>query len=234
MQTTPIINKIDKGIMAFVNQMTEPYKDSDDMKMFYDILHGKRFPEGTVCLKLRIGSSKRLKMYYGKNIASNIEERLDSLINNEFKIHARITSKSFHLMATIFHNENNQIEGMRYNIDSTINSGMPSQTWVVPEGDYIYNPNEINGRKLEIFFGEICKLHKLDCGVRTNSELESSKEVQEIKKRFDELMKSSADEEIDWAISNELETEEKISVLQNLSSDRKLQILQNLTNENIN
>ena len=39
----------------------------------------------------------------------------------------------------------------------------------------------------------------------------------------------SADEEIDWAISNELETKEKIRVKQNLSPERKLQIIQNLT-----
>lgn len=220
--------------MAFVNQLTEPYKDSDDIKMFYDILNGKRFPEGTVCLKLKIGSSKRLKMYYGKNIASNREERLDSLINNEFKIQARITSKSFHLMATIFHNENNQTEGLSYNLDSTINSGVPEETWVLPEGDNINNQTEIDGRKSEIFLEEICQLHKLDRGMRTSCELEPSEEVYEIKKRFDELMESAADEEIDWAISNELATEEKIRVLQNLSPDRKLQILQNLTNENIN
>jgi len=67
--------------------------------------------------------------------------------------------------------------------------------------------------------------------MRTSCELEPSEEVYEIKKRFDELMESAADEEINWAISNELETEEKIRVLQNLSPDRKLQIIQNLTNE---
>ena len=39
----------------------------------------------------------------------------------------------------------------------------------------------------------------------------------------------SADEEIDWAISNELKTKEKIRVKQNLSPERKLQIIQNLT-----
>ena len=53
----------------------------------------------------------------------------------------------------------------------------------------------------------------------------------EIIKRFNELMLSAPDDEIDWALSNELETEEKIKVLQKLSTDRKLQIINNLTNE---
>ena len=234
METSPIINKIDKRIMAFVNQMIEPYKDSHDMIMFCDILNGERFPEGNVYFILKIGSSRRLKMYNDKNITINTVEKLDSLSYNEFKIQVRITSKSFHLMATIFHNENNQTEGMSYHIDSTINSGIPDETWVVPEGDYIHNQTEIDGRKPEIFFEEICKLHKLDRGIKTSSELEPTEEVYEIKKRFDKLMLSAADEEIDWAISNELEIEEKIRILQNLSPDRKLQIIQNLTNENSN
>ena len=214
--------------------MIEPYKDSHDMVLFRDILNGERFPEGNVYFILRIGSSRRLKMYNGKNTTTNKVERLDRLPYNEFKIQVRITSKSFHLMATIFHNENNQTEGISYNIDSTINSGIPDETWVLPEGDYIHNQTEIDGRKPEIFFEEICKLHKLDRGIKTSSELEPTEEVYEIKKRFNELMRSATDQAINWAISNELETEEKIRVLQNLSTDRKLQIIQNLTNENSN
>jgi hypothetical protein len=134
-------------------------------------------------------------------------------------------------MATIFHNENNQTEGMSYTIDSTINSGIPEETWVLPEGDHIDNQTEIDGRKPEIFLEEICQLHKLNQEMTISCELNPSEEVYEIKKHFDELMESAADEEIDWAISNELETEEKIRVLQNLSPDRKLSIIQNLTNQ---
>ena len=64
------------------------------------------------------------------------------------------------------------------------------------------------------------------------SVLEPTEEVLEIQKRFDELMLSAADEDINWALSNELEPQEKIRVLQNLSTDRKLQILNNLKNGN--
>lgn len=227
MVNTPIISKVDKTIMAFVKQMTEPYKDGDDIKMFYEILNGNRFPEGNVLLKYKVGSRRRFNY-------NMFDEPMAPLFYNEFIVQIRLTAKSFHFMATIFHNENNQTEGFSYNVDSTINSGVPEETWVLPEGDNINNQTEIDGRKSEIFLEEICQLHKLDRGMRTSCELEPSEEVYEIKKRFDELMESAADEEIDWAISNELETEEKIRVLQNLSPDRKLQIIQNLTNENSN
>jgi len=224
METSPIINKIDKRIMAFVNQMTEPYKDGDDIMMFYEILNGKRFPEGNVQLKYTVGSKRRFNF-------NMFDEPKATIFYNEFIVQIRLTAKSFYFMATMFHDENNQTEGMSYNVDATINSGIPEETWVLPEGDDINNQTEIDGRKPEIFLEEICQLHKLDRGMRTSCELEPSEEVYEIKKRFDELMESAADEEINWAISNELETEEKIRVLQNLSPDRKLQIIQNLTNE---
>jgi hypothetical protein len=224
METSPIINKIDKRIMAFVNQMTKPYKDGDDIIMFYEILNGNRFSEGNVLLKYKVGSRRRFNF-------NMFDEPKATLFYNEFIVQIKLTSKSFHLMATIFHNENNQTEGMSYTIDSTINSGIPEETWVLPEGDHIDNQTEIDGRKPEIFLEEICQLHKLNREMTISCELNPSEEVYEIKKHFDELMESAADEEIDWAISNELETEEKIRVLQNLSPDRKLSIIQNLTNQ---
>ena len=225
METSPIINKIDKRIMAFVNQMTEPYKDSDDIIMFYEILNGKRFPEGNVPLKYKVGSKRRFNY-------DMFDEPKATLFYNEFIVKIRLTAKSFHFMATMFHHENNQTEGFSYNIDSKIDSRVPDETWVLPEGDRIDNQTEIDGRKPEIFLEEICQLHKLNREMRTSCELEPSEEVYEIKKRFDELMASAADEEIDWAISNELEIEEKITVLENLSPDRKLQILNNFKNGN--
>lgn len=225
METSQIINKIDKRIMAFVNQMTEPYKDSDDIIMFYEILNGKRFPEGNVPLKYKVGSKRRFNY-------DMFDEPKATLFYNEFIVKIRLTAKSFHFMATMFHHENNQTEGFSYNIDSKIDSGAPDETWVLPEGDRIDNQTEIDGRKPEIFLEEICQLHKLNREMRTSCELEPSEEVYEIKKRFDELMESAADEEIDWAISNELEIEEKITVLENLSPDRKLQILNNFKNGN--
>jgi hypothetical protein len=68
----------------------------------------------------------------------------------------------------------------------------------------------------------------------TSCEMEPSEEVYEIKKRFDDLMESVTNEQINWITSNELEPDEKITILQNLSTERKLNILENFENENIN
>ena len=227
METSQIINKIDKRIMAFVNQMTEPYKDSDDIIMFYEILNGKRFPEGNVPLKYKVGSKRRFNY-------DMFDEPKATLFYNEFIVQIRLTAKSFHFMATMFHHENNQTEGFSYNIDSKNDSGAPDETWVLPEGDRIDNQTEIDGRKPEIFLEEICQLHKLDREMTTSCELEPSEEVYEIKKRFDALMESVTNEQINWITSNELEPDEKITILQNLSTERKLNILENFENENIN
>lgn len=51
---------------------------------------------------------------------------------------------------------------------------------------------------------------------------------EEIIKRFNELMLTATEGEIEWAFCNELEIEEKIAVLQKLNTDRKLQIIENL------
>ena len=225
METSPIINKIDNRIMAFVKQMTEPYKDGDDITMFYEILNGKRFPKGNVQLKYKVGSKRRFNF-------NMFDEPKATIFYNEFIVQIRLTSQSFHLMATIFHNDNNTTEGLSYTIDSNINSGVPEETWVLPNEDTIDNQKEIDGRKPELFFAEICQLHKLNRDMKIISVLEPTEEVLEIQKRFDELMLSAADEDINWALSNELEPQEKIRVLQNLSTDRKLQILNNLKNGN--
>jgi hypothetical protein len=227
METSPIINKIDKRIMAFVNQMTEPYKDGDDIIMLYEILNGKRFPEGNVLLKYKVGSKRRFNY-------DMFDERKATLFYNEFIVQIRLTATSFHFMATMFHHKNNQTEGFSYNIDSKIDSGVPDETWVLPEGDRIDNQTEIDGRKPEIFLEEICQLHKLDREMTTSCEMEPSEEVYEIKKRFDDLMESVTNEQINWITSNELEPDEKITILQNLSTERKLNILENFENENIN
>jgi hypothetical protein len=47
-------------------------------------------------------------------------------------------------------------------------------------------------------------------------------------------MESVTNEQINWITSNELEPDEKITILQNLSTERKLNILENFENENIN
>ena len=227
METSPIINKVDKTIMAFVNQMTEPYKDGDDIIMFYEILNGKRFPEGNVQLKYKVGSKRRFNF-------NMFDEPKAKVFHNEFIVQIRLTAQSFYFMATMFHDENNQTEGMSYNVDATINSGIPEGTWVLPEGDHIDNQTEIDGRKPEIFLEEICQLHKLHREMTTSCELEPSEEVYEIKKRFDDLMESVTNEQINWITSNELEPDEKITILQNLSIERKLNILENFENENIN
>jgi len=223
MENNAIINRIDESILAFVDQITEPYKNDHDMKMFYDILTENRFQDGKVSFKLRIGSARRLQMTYDNKLESDKLERLGSLPYNEFKIQIRLTSKVFHLMVTLFHNEQNKTEGFSYHVDDSTDSDVAEETWVLPEGN--------DGRRPELLFNEVCTLHKLNREMRIISELEPTQEVYEINRRFDKLMESSSEEQINWALSNELETDEKIRVLKNLGVDRKSQIIENLTGE---
>jgi hypothetical protein len=83
METSPIINKIDKRIMAFVNQMTKPYKDGDDIIMFYEILNGNRFSEGNVLLKYKVGSRRRFNF-------NMFDEPKATLFYNEFIVQIKV------------------------------------------------------------------------------------------------------------------------------------------------
>jgi hypothetical protein len=217
MENKAIITRIDKTILSFINGITEPYKNDHDLKTFHEILNGTRFTEGRTVFKLRIGSKRRLNY-------KMLDEPMLLLPYNEFKIQVRITSRSLNLMLSLFQNEVDKIEGFSYYIDDETDSEIAEETWVLPEGN--------NGRRHALLFAEILQLHKLNREMTVISELEPTQEVMDIHKRFDELMQSAEDDEIDWALSNELETEEKIRVLQNLSPDRKLQILNNLKNGN--
>jgi hypothetical protein len=227
MENTALIKRIEEPIQKFLNQLTESFQNDHDIIMFYEILNGTRFQEGNALFKLGIGSARRLN----KKI---FDEPIPSLFYNEFTVQIRLTAKSFHMMATLFSNEENKTEGFSYTINETINSGMADETWVLFNQDHKDSALEINGRNPELLFEDIYKLMQLNREIRISSELEPTEETMKIHKQFNELMLSAADDEIDWALSNELETEEKIRVLQNLSTDRKLSIIQNLTNENIN
>ncbi len=220
MTTPPIINKIDKSIMAFVNLMIEPYKSDRDIKLFNDILNGKQFQNKYPMFKLRLGSARRLDRKIFE------QENLPEVFYNEFIIQINISSNSIHLMATIFHNEHDRTEGFSYHVDDEIDSEVAEETWVLPEGNH--------GRKPEHFFDETYQLLKLNREIALISTMEPSEQQLEIHKQFDELMESATDVQINWTLNNELESEEKIRILQNLSTERKLNILENFENENTN
>lgn len=220
MKNIAIKTKLDAEILNFITKITEPHKDDHDIKMFNDILNGKRFQSTYPIFKLRIGSARRLNRKIFE------EENLPEVFYNEFKVQIRISSTSVHLMATIFHNEHDKTEGISYTIDETINSGIDEETWVLPEGNA--------GRKSELFFEEILQLLKLNREIKFNSVIEPSEQNLKIHKQFNELMESVTNEQINWITSNELEPDEKITILQNLSIERKLNILENFENENIN
>lgn len=219
MKTKAIINRIDKSILAFINQLTEPYKDEYDVKMFYKILKGEQIQEGRHVFKIRIGSIRRLDHKL-------LNEELPPLPYNEFKLQIRLTSTVFHLMLTLFHNEENKTEGFSYHLDDTLDTGVVDETWVLPEGNH--------GRKPQLLFDEVLLLHKLNREMRITSELEPTQEIFEINQRFEKLMETATEADINWAITNELEIDEKIRILQYLNPDRKLQILNNINNGNTN
>lgn len=222
MESKSLIKKLDKTILAFVNKITEVEMNKHDQKMFYETLNGTYYSEGYVLLKYKIGSKRRMNFKI-------IDKPLESAPYNEFIFQIRISANSFHLMATIFHNEKNQTEGMSYSIEGKIDSGLPEETWVLPNEDNINNQVHINGRNPKVFLEDIINLLTKNYGISTSFEMQPTKEVYEIRKQFDNLMISASIKEIDWAISNELEKDEKIRVLQNLNPDRKLQIIQNIT-----
>lgn len=219
MKVNPIINRIDKSILAFINQITEQYKNEYDVQMFYKILRGEQFQEGRIVFKMRIGSIRRLEYKL-------LNEELPKVHYNEFKLQIRLTSTVFHLMLTLFHNEENKTEGFSYHVDDTLDTGVADETWVLPEGN--------DGRKPQGLFDEVLLLHKLNREMRITSELEPTQEVFEINRRFDQLLETATESDINWALNNELEIDEKIRILQYLNPDRKLQIINNLTHGNKN
>ena len=60
MENIAIKTKLDTEILNFITKIIEPHKDDHDIKMFNDILNGKRFQSTYPIFKLRIGSARRL------------------------------------------------------------------------------------------------------------------------------------------------------------------------------
>ena len=217
MKTNPIINKLDKRLITFINQLTEPYKNEYDVQMFFKILKGEQIQEGRLVYKMRIGSKRRLDF-------ETMCEHLCELPYNEFKVQFRLSSNVFHMMLTLFHNDKNMTEGISYHVDEMMDTGLHENTRVFP--------NESEGRKTQLLFDEVLLLHKLNRDMRISSELEPTQEIFEIHYKFDKLMETASESEINWAIANELEMEEKLRILKFLNPDRKLQIIKNLEDGN--
>lgn len=226
MENKAIISKIDKTVINFINKIIETQKNDHDIKLFTDILNGNRFQSKYQMFKLQISSSRRLDRKIFE------EECLPEVFYNEFSIQIRLSYNSIHLMATIFHNKNDTTEGISYALNDDVNSGLGDETWLLPNENNV-NQLETDGRNTNLFFDDIYQLLEQNREITFNSTLEPSKQQLMISEQFDELMESATDEQINWTMSNELETEEKINVLKNLSSERKLNILENFEKENI-
>ena len=213
MENTALINRIDKSVLNLLDQLTEPYKDQHDIKVFKGVLSRSASPDEKTTFKLRIGSKRRLSTQ-----APN--ETVPELFYNEFKVQISVSAHSFHMNTFLFHNDTNSTEGLNYHVDKESNSGMAEDTWVLPEGQ--------NGRKPIQLFNEIIQLFKLNREMAVISELHPSQEVIRINKRFEKFIRTASEQEINWALNHELEQSEKVRVLQFLAAERKLQILSNL------
>lgn len=220
MENIAIISKIDKTVITFINKIIETQKDDHDIKLFTDILNGNQFRSKYQMFKLQIGSSRRL------DIKIFEEESLPEVFYNEFTIQIRLSSNSIHLMATIFHNNNDTTEVISYSLDDDLNSALDDETWLLPNENHV-NQLETDGRNTNLFFDDIYQLLKQNREITFNSTLEPSKQQLMIREQFNELMESATDDQINWTMNNELESEEKIRILQNLSTDRKSNILEN-------
>lgn len=54
-------NLIDKSVLSFLNRMTEPWKEDEDLKLFFSILNGTNHNQDRLQFKLEIGSARLMK-----------------------------------------------------------------------------------------------------------------------------------------------------------------------------
>lgn len=161
MNNEAIINLIDPSVLEFINRLTEPWKDDQDLQMFYEIFKGYRFQDGKLLFSLRIGSDRRINRLPK-------DENVPTLFYDEFNVHIRITSKWLYLRAAVFHNTVSRTEAFLYCFKLDREPELPEETFIFPGG---------NRRKPELFFDEIYLLRKQNREMRMYSKVESTNRV---------------------------------------------------------
>lgn len=150
---TPIISKIDKALVVFLNKITGPWMLDHDVKMLYDILHSQDMEYEKFVIRTRIGSDRRLN---NKTLPYEV-------FFNEFAIQIKVSADSFELCVVLYHNSKNYFEEFRYSIDTKLNNGAPESNWIFPQ--------EAEGTEPNKFFEEILLLLKQNRDIRIYTEI---------------------------------------------------------------
>lgn len=195
----PIINRIDKRILSFINKLLKPYESGHDIIVFYQILNGQRFEVGNVTFELNVGSARRLdvKKYPTQN---QTPQQFEALFYNEFKVQMWLTAETFYLTIMLFHNEENITEGFHYHFNHN-ESEFDNETWVLPEGNL--------GRSPEKLFEDIYLLNKLNRELRVDSCLKPSLKAIEVNQQLDNILNSASNEQLNTFVNKMLSNERK-------------------------
>jgi hypothetical protein len=154
MNYNSLIKRIDKILLSFINTLTANWKDDHDIQLLYNLLEGKLENFKNTMLTVKIGSDKRINHKI-------LNETINTNFYNEFMVQIRANSTSFHVMATIFHSNQLEPEGISYYLDSTTNSGLATHSHLLL--------TETEGRNTQDFFSEILLLQKLNREIRIES-----------------------------------------------------------------
>lgn len=90
-------NLIDKSVLSFLNRVTEPWKEDEDLKLFFNILNGANYNQDRMRFTLKIGSA-RLMQEDWEVVGLNP-------FHPEFFFSAVIARKAFYLTAFVLNHE---------------------------------------------------------------------------------------------------------------------------------
>jgi len=156
MLNKPLNQQIDKGLMSFINQLTEPWKKDYDVMRFYSFLEGKETDSERIRLFVKIGSQWRLT---GKTLPYQV-------FFNEFNVHMIVTDQAFQLRAVLYFNENKTWEEFEYIIHPKKNKGEAEMKWTFQQDKEGIDP--------KYFFEEIIQLLKQNRDINIYTEISSN------------------------------------------------------------
>ena len=137
-------NLIDKSVLSFLNRVTEPWKEDEDLRLFFTILNGANYNQERMRFNLKIGSARLMK--------EDWEIVGLKPFHSEFLFSAVIAGKAFYLTAFVINHEACTKHEFEYVFDLTRN--IESLKGVSPT-----------------LSNEIVQLIKLNREIRVNSEI---------------------------------------------------------------
>lgn len=141
-----LYNVIDKSVLSFLNRVTEPWKEDEDLKLFFNILQGSNYNQDRLQFNLLIGSARLMKQDW-----ENIKVKP---FYPEFLFNAVIAGKAFYLNAFVIDHESETKHEFEYVFD--LNKNVESLKGVSPA-----------------LSNEITHLIKLNRELRVNSQVSS-------------------------------------------------------------